>query len=336
MASIHDVARLAGVSISTVSYALSGKRSIGESTRIRVNDAVEKLGYRAHAGARMLAGERTHILALAAPLHSGTSEPAHMAFVMSVARAAREHDYDVLLLTQDEGADGLQRVALSRLVDGIIVLDVSDQDERVDLIRSLDVPAIFVGVPRDSAGLVCVDMDFEAAATMSVERLAAVGHRSIALLGQSPALYDRGSGFPRRFRDAFLAAAADRGMAAGFAMADRDPANVRQALDSLLGTDPGVTGLVLHTDEGVQTTALGILRERGVRMPHDLSVLSACSSFSTEHFEPPLDTIPLVPDDSCVPAVALAVQQVGAPIAPRVELIPPRYVGHGSVVPPAA
>lgn len=125
MANIHDVARVAGVSISTVSYALSGKRSIAESTRRRIDDAVLKLDYRPNAGARMLKGTRTNILALSAPLHSGTYAPAHMTFVLSVATAARKYDYDVLLLTQDEATSGLRRVARSSLVDGIILLDVS-------------------------------------------------------------------------------------------------------------------------------------------------------------------------------------------------------------------
>ena len=336
MASIHDVAKLAGVSISTVSYALSGKRSIAEATRIRVNEAVETLGYRAHAGARMLAGDRTNIFALTAPLHSETYAPAHMAFVLSVVRAAREHDYDVLLLTQDEGAGGLRRVVTSSLVDGVIVLDVSDDDERIDLLRSLDIPATLVGVPRDTEGLVCVDMNFEAAADLSLEHLAAAGHRSVGLIGHPHAIYDRGSNFPRRFRDAFLAAGAERGMDVAFEMADRDGSSVRAALDGLADALPPMTGLVMHSDESVQTTALAILRDRGISVPGDLSVLSACSSFSTEHFEPPLDTIPLVPDDTCFPAVALALRQVGGKVPPHVELVPPRYIERGSITAPVA
>jgi DNA-binding LacI/PurR family transcriptional regulator len=148
MATIHDVARAAGVSISTVSYALSGKRSIAESTRQRVDDAVRQLDYRPNAGARMLKGTRTNILALSAPLHAGTYAPAHMTFVLSVTTAAREYDYDVLLLTQDEATSGISRVAQSSLVDGIILLDVSNEDARTDLVRTLGLPATVVGIPE--------------------------------------------------------------------------------------------------------------------------------------------------------------------------------------------
>lgn len=334
MTSIHDVARVAGVSISTVSYALSGKRSIAESTRLRIASAVEQLGYRPNAGARMLAGTRTNIFALTAPFHSETYAPAHMAFVLAVATAAREVDYDLLLLTQDEATSGLQRVASSRLVDGIIVLDVSAEDDRVDVIRALGIPATFIGIPADATGLVCVDLDFEAAAELAISRLVAQGHHAIGLIGHSPGVYARGSNFPPRFRDGFVRAAAEQQVDTAFAMPERDGSSVRAALDALYRERPGMTALVLHCEETVQAAVMDILRERGIRVPQDLSVISACASFDTDHFEPPLDTIPLVAADSCTRAVELAIQQVAGPIEPRVELVPPRYFERGSIAPP--
>ncbi|WBM81230.1 LacI family transcriptional regulator [Cryobacterium breve] len=334
MASIHDVARVAGVSISTVSYALSGKRSIAASTRLRVLDAVERLGYRPNAGARMLAGTRTNIFALTAPFHADTYAPAHMAFVLAVAQAAREHDYDVLLLTQDEATSGLRRVASSSLVDGIIVLDVAGDDDRVAVIRELGVPATFIGIPKDAAGLVCVDLDFEAAAALAVEKLVAAGHRSIGLIGHSPGVYARGSNFPPRFRDGFFAAAAAHGIETAFVMPERDGPSVRIALDALFAERPEMTAVVLHAEESIHAAVLDVLRERGLRVPQDLSVLAACASFETDHFEPPLDTIPLVAADSCWRAVTLAIEQVSGPIEPRIELVPPRFYERGSIAPP--
>jgi DNA-binding LacI/PurR family transcriptional regulator len=336
MASIHDVARVAGVSISTVSYALSGKRSIAESTRLRITNAVEQLGYRPNAGARMLAGTRTNIFALTAPFHAETYAPAHMAFVLAVAQAAREHDYDVLLLTQDEATSGLRRVASSRLVDGILVLDVSADDDRVEVIRELGIPAVFIGIPRDTEGLVCVDLDFEAAAALAISRLVSAGHRSIGLIGHSPGVYARGSNFPRRFRDGFFRAATEQQVQTAFAMPERDGPSVRAAVDDLYRERPDLTALVLHCEEATQAAVMEALRERGLRVPQDVSVISACASFDTDHFEPALDTIPLVAADSCTRAVELAIEQVAGPIEPRVELVPPRYYERGSIAPPAA
>ncbi|GAB6859903.1 LacI family DNA-binding transcriptional regulator [Microbacterium xylanilyticum] len=89
MAKIHEVAEAAGVSISTVSYALSGKRSISPATRERVERAAARLGYEPNAGARMLAGRRTHIFALTEPFRPDTHAPTHMSFVLATSIAAR-------------------------------------------------------------------------------------------------------------------------------------------------------------------------------------------------------------------------------------------------------
>src|SRR5699024_2920683 len=112
---ISDAARHAAVSPSTVSYVLSGKRSISETTRRRVRRSIEALGYQPHAGARSLASRRTNVIALVVPLREDVHVPVAMRFAVSVVTAARLHDYDVLLLTQGEGPDGLRRVAAGAL-----------------------------------------------------------------------------------------------------------------------------------------------------------------------------------------------------------------------------
>lgn len=331
MTTIHDVARVAGVSISTVSYALSGKRSVSATTRRRIEQAVRDLDYRPNAGARMLAGRRTYILAVTEPLRADTYAPAHMAFVLAVTTAARAYDYDVLLLTQDEATGGLRRVTSSRLVDAIIVLDVLAEDERARLVRTLDVPAVLVGVPRDPEGLVCVDLDFAAVGARAVDRLVDAGHRTIGLLGHPAAVYEGGSNFPPRLLEGFLARAAERGVVARVEKPQRDAAEVRSAVDALLGPDADLTGLVMHCEETVQAQALESLAARGLRVPDDVSVVSAASTFDTTRFRPPLDSIPLVPDETCSRAVELALAQLTDAVPPRVELVPPHYVDHGSV-----
>jgi len=334
MANIHDVARVAGVSISTVSYALSGKRSIAASTKQRIDDAVRELDYRANAGARMLKGARTNILALSAPLHAATHAPAHMAFVLSVITAARRYDYDVLLLTQDEATNGLRRVARSSLVDGIVLLDVASDDERTELLRELGLPATVIGIPNDTDGLTCVDLDFERAAALAVQKLAGLGHRAVGLIGQAPSVYERGSNFPPRFRAAFAAEADRLGVATAFTPAVEDSAGVRAAFDAVTLALPDMTALVLHTNEPVQSMVLELLSQRGIRVPHDLSVISACSSFETDHLDPPLDVIPLPADQSCTRAIELTMAQLAGNVEPCVELIEPTYVELGSTASP--
>lgn len=327
---INDVAQTAGVSISTVSYALSGKRSIGEKTRRRIEQAIKELGYSPNAGARALAGRRTYILAVTEPLRPDTYTQAHMAFVLATAKAARSYDYDVLLLTQEEATNGLQRVAASQIVDGVIVLDVLADDERVPLVRDLGIPAAFVGIPNDRAGLWCVDLDFEAAAELAVDRLADLGHRRIGLLGQPPTTYERGSNFPLRLREAFFRRANERGIDARFAMPEVSEAGVRVAMESLFGPDRDLTGLVMHAEDSVQSDALNVLDEWRLGIPEDVSVIAAAASFDTAALRQTLDVIPLEPEQSCSRAVAQVLAQLDGEGEPGVELLPPTYIDRSS------
>src|SRR5437660_6473498 len=163
MVKIADVAAHAGVAMSTVSYVLSGKRPISEQTRRRVHASITALGYHPHAGARALASNRSNVIALVIPLRSGTHVPVLMQFAISVVTTARPYDHDVLLLTQDEGVAGLERVAGTALVDAIIVMDVELHDVRLPVLRALDRPSVLIGFPAAAAGLTWVDFSSEAA-----------------------------------------------------------------------------------------------------------------------------------------------------------------------------
>ena len=335
MAKIHEVAKAAGVSISTVSYALSGKRTISADTRRRIEQAVQDLDYRPNAGARMLAGRRTNIFALTEPFRADTHAPTHMAFVLATSIAARRFDYDILLLTDEEASAGMRRVTSSGLVDGVLVLDVAPDDERVGLARRLDVPTVFIGVPDDPDGLVCVDLDFEAAAALAVSRLAESGHHSVGLVGHPPVAYER-SNFPPRVRAGFEQRASELGIAA--AVQQPQPggprgSGVRAAVRALL--ESGATGLVLHCDDGAYLVVLDELAQQGIAVPADVSVVSVGATFDTSAFHPPIDSVPLVPQASCDIAVGLAMRLVeGDGIPPAVHLIEPVYRDHGSIAPP--
>src|SRR5919198_92594 len=210
MVTLADVARHAGVSQSTVSYVLSGKRSIPPAPRRRVERSIRSLGYRPHAGARALASRRTNALALVTPLRPDLHTPVAMEFVISVVTAARRHAHDVLVLTNDEGPEGLRRVAGSALVDGIVLMDVQLRDERIPVLRELGLPAVLIGVPDDTSGLTCVDLDFRSAGARCVDHLADLGHRAITFLGHDEHVYRRGSGFATRTLEGVTGRAAMR------------------------------------------------------------------------------------------------------------------------------
>ncbi len=337
MAKIHEVAEAAGVSISTVSYALSGKRPVSPDTRRRIEDVARDLGYEPNAGARMLAGSRTHIFALTEPLRADTHAPTHMAFVLATAVAARRQGYDILLLTDEQASAGMRRVAASDLADAVLVLDVAPEDERVAIARSIAIPTIFIGIPNDSEGLVCVDLDFEAAARMAVDRVADAGHRRVAMIGQ-PAVAYRRSNFPPRVRSSYEAHARARGLAHTFAVSGEtqmDAVVVRAGIAAAI--DAGATALLLHGADDMHVVVLAELAARGLEVGRDISVLSVAASFDSALLPTPLDTIPLIPQASCERAVELAVQALGSDrLRPAVHLIDPIYIAAGTVSAPVA
>nr|WP_208387914.1 LacI family DNA-binding transcriptional regulator [Microbacterium halimionae] len=331
---INEVAREAGVSISTVSYALSGKRSVALETRQRIEAAVARLEYSPNASARMLAGRRTNIFAVTEPMRSDTHIPTHMAFVLATAVAARRHDYDILLLTEEQARLGMSRVASTGLADGILVLDVAPNDDRVALARSIKTPTVFIGVPDDHDGLLCVDLDFESAAREAVDRLADLGHTRIGLLGMTETAYET-SNFAPRVRSAALARAAERGVQIEFRTTGHiqtDRTGTRAALVEL--QKAGVSALMFHCTQEAQSVVVGELLDQQVQVPYDISLISVAASFDIDELPLPIDVIPLVPAESCELAVELLLSSLSdEPPEPGLRLIPPRYAPRGTVGP---
>jgi DNA-binding LacI/PurR family transcriptional regulator len=333
MVKITDVARHAGVSPSTVSYVLSGKRPISAETRRRVEASIRELGYRPHAGARALASSRSNVLALVIPLRSGIHVPVVMQFAVSVVTAARQHDHDVLLLTQEEGEEGLRRVADSALVDALIVMDVQLDDPRLPLLRTLDRPSVLIGFPAEPAGLTCIDLDFQAAGELCVEELAALGHRVLALVGSPPEVYVRGTGFAHRVVEGFTTAAHRRGLVATVLPCAAAPAAARLVAEQLLREQPALTGVVVH-NEPVLEPLVDAFESLGLRVPGDLSVTAICPDEQAGRARIPLTSIAIPSAEVGARAVDLLMRKLaGASAVPESTLLPPRLTTRASTAP---
>jgi DNA-binding LacI/PurR family transcriptional regulator len=331
---ITDVARHAGVSPSTVSYVLSGKRTISLGTRERVLASIAELGYRPHAGARALASSRSNVLALMIPLRSGIHVPVVMQIAVAAVTAARRFDHDVLLLTQEEGVDGLRRVADSALVDALIVMDVQMRDPRLPLLRDLGRPSVLIGFPAEAADLTCIDLDFRAAGEACAERLAALGHRSIALIGSPPEVYARETGFAQRVEAGFRAAVRRNDMKAEVVACEASADAARALAARLLAERPDLTGVVVH-NEPIMDPLVRAFRSAGRRVPGDLSVVAICPDDLAEHFEPPLSSVAVPADEVGRRAVELLMAKLAGEDVPAATLLPPRLTPRASDLPAA-
>ena len=206
MATIEDVARRAGVSRSTVSYALSGKRSISRETRERIEAAIKELGFTPNAGARALATSQTMVIGLFVQFLEDEFSPAMLQYVLPISDAAREAGYDILMVTEADGPHAVHRISSSGMVDGVVLLNVAHEDPRLPVMRKMRQPGSMVGLPRTPEGFDVFDLDFAESARILVDHLAERGHRELILITPREHVYERGGAYAWRFRDAALAA----------------------------------------------------------------------------------------------------------------------------------
>ncbi|MET9732863.1 LacI family DNA-binding transcriptional regulator [Streptomyces sp. NPDC006458] len=322
MVRITDVARRAGVAPSTVSYALSGKRPISPETRRRVEAAARELGYRPHAGARSRPGGRSKVLALVMPLRPGVHVPAMMGFALPVVTTARAYDHDVLLLTEEDGADGLRRVAEAALADALIVLDVQLDDPRLPLLRALDRPSVLIGFPAEPAGLTCVDLDFRAAAEACVDHLAGLGHRVVALVGPPPEVHVRRTAYAQHVVKGFTVAARRSGLVSRVHPCEMTPAAARRVAERLLREQPALTAVVVH-NEAVLEPLIDAFARLGLRVPRDVSVTAICPQDLAESVAVPVTSVAVPSAEIARRAVELLVDRLaGAPVPDATSLEP--------------
>jgi DNA-binding LacI/PurR family transcriptional regulator len=331
-----DVARLAGVSQSTVSYVMSGKRPISEETRERVLAAIEGLTYEPNAGARALASQRTRVIGLVVPFR-GVADRAVLPFIETTTSLARAHDHEVLLVTSDEGSAGLRRLAGRSLCDAIVLMDIEARDDRILVAASLPVPVILIGVPEDSAGLHCVDLDFALAAQMAVEELAKTGHDRLTLIGYPAETMDRNLNFVRRFLDSARATADRHGLPYELiAPVEPGRAGADAAVErALAARGDGRLGLVLPNSPTYQPV-LSALNARGVVPGRDVSLIALCADAAAEELDPPVTNVSLEPRDVVRRAMRtlfwLLEPAIGGP-PPAIELVPPHLTRRDTVMP---
>jgi DNA-binding LacI/PurR family transcriptional regulator len=331
-----DVARAAGVSQSTVSYVMSGKRPISERTRRRVLAAIEELTYEPNAGARALASQRTSVIGLVVPFGPAADTAGLLPFIETIASSARARDHEVLLVTADEGSAGLRRLAGRSLCDAIVLMDILAHDERIPVAAALRVPVILIGVPEDPCGLPCVDLDFPTAARMAVDELAATGHERLVFIGYSSVLMSRDLNFVRRFLDSAEAAADRHGIPhKTVAPVEWGRAEAEKAVDrALAGRRKGRLGLVVAQSQTIQPV-LHALSARGVVPGRDVSVIGLCADATAAETEPPVSNVSSEPRDVSRLTMQTLFQLLDSagPTVPTVELVAPRYTRRHTTIP---
>ena len=338
---MQEVAKRAGVALSTVSYALNGTRPISDETRQRILRAMDELGYQPHAMARGLASKRTRIIALLFPASGRGLGATALEIVTGAAGAARAMGYHLVVWsTEAHGVDELRSLLSQGLVDGVVVMRVRLRDDRIDLLRTMDVPFSMIGRTASTADVNFADIDYDQTTREAVDYLVGLGHRKIAFLNHSRESFEAGYGPSVRAAAGFESAVRSAGLEPIMWLCDDAPQAGRQALDELLVLHPDLTALVAMNELAI-VGVMHAIRERGWRVPDDLSIMSLVSAVQTAEMTMPPLTAMTPPYDELgrlgvdVLIERLERQAAGRP-RPLQGLLPCRLVVRGSTAPPRA
>jgi DNA-binding LacI/PurR family transcriptional regulator len=332
MATIGDVAKHAGVSRSTVSYALSGKRSISSETRDRISEAIAELGFTPNAGARALATSQTMVIGLFVHFYEDEFSPAMLQYVLPISDAAREAGYDILMVTETDGPQALSRITRSDMVDGIVLLNVAHRDERIPVLQAARQPGVLVGIPDKAEGIDVYDLDFEESGRILVDHLHDRGHRDIILVTPQQHVFERGGAYAWRFRDAALERASRYGIRVFSVDGVTQQPGVNKQINEILDGHPEATAMIVHND-AIIAALPSVLHDRGVRVPDQLSVVGIFSEDFGRLFSLPYTAVETSPDQLGRSAVQALVRRMVNPDTAgeyTVQLVEPRITDRGS------
>jgi DNA-binding LacI/PurR family transcriptional regulator len=289
-ATINDVARRAGVSISTVSRILNDKPDVAPATRQRVMDAIQALNYIPHVQAQNLAAGKSRSIAVLYPSESMGFSEMEFEFFVGCAQAAAKGGFLFNLIVNTMTERELMNLFRGSQVDGVILMEIHLEDWRVDLLHEHGYPFVLIGRCQDNAGISFVDVDFEYAMKMVCEHLVGLGHHHIGFINLAGSARDRDYGPSVRTRWGYEQACERFQLPSIYCTALPTIDALSAAAGELLDAHPDLTALVtMHSG-----SLVGIMRateRRGLTVPDDISVVGIITDQIAQLITPPLTTI---------------------------------------------
>lgn len=285
MATITDVAKLAGVSHQTVSRVLNEEGTVRDSTQARVEDAIRQLGYRPSAAARALATRKSGTIGL---ISTGSALYGPSSIMLAFNEAARQAGFQVSIASMAVAERGAMLTAVDRLLRQdveALVLIAADRSS-LEVIQGIE-----LGVPLITAessgqtGLHSVSIDQFAGARMATAHLADLGHRRILHLA-GPA----GSLDAAERERGWRAELTQRGLPAIDPLVGDWLAGSGYRCGLQLAAAGGFSAIFSANDQ----MALGLLHaftEAGISVPREVSIVGFDDIPESEHFTPPLTTV---------------------------------------------
>lgn len=284
---LHDVARLAGVSYQTVSRVINHHPYVSDETRKRVEKAIIELDYRPNRAAQKLAGAKSHTLAM---ITFGLTHYGPAQMMINIEHASRQAGYDLIFANVNDASLMTLRTAMSHIrhrdIDGmLVILPVVGvpQDEIVAL--SGDIPLMLVGTGLH-VNATSIVVDQLMGTQMATRHLIDLGHTHICEITGPLNWYDA-----VERHESWLATMQAAGLTPGSSIEGHWTADSGyQATRQLIKQGTTFTALVVGNDQ----MALGAIRalyDHGRRVPQDVSVVGFDDIPEAAYFLPPLTTV---------------------------------------------
>ena len=293
---IEDVAHAAGVSKTAVSFAFNSPERLSAETVARIHDVADGLGYRPHPIARLLNQRRTMTLGVLTPqpLAAMFANPFFALFAEGVADAAETDGYGLAFLSPLHGSLAL---AVDRsTVDGVVALGLSARHPEVEQIRRAGLPTVLVDaddLPEHGS----VVVEDEAGARAAAEHVLALGHREILVLAVEDAASPAGratvDGVSERRLRGYRTALATAGIGLSADRVIPTQASIeggRSAVSAAWARGLRPTAILAMSD-ATAVGALAAVRELGLAVPLDVTIVGFDDVDVAAHVDPPLTTV---------------------------------------------
>jgi LacI family transcriptional regulator len=287
---LEDIARICGVSRSTVSRVINGERNVSPETRQHVLDVIQEINFQPNLAARGLAAGKTRVLGLVIPMGVGAifTDPFFPLLIQGVSSTCNELDYSVMLWLDEPEYERrtVRQILYNGLVDGVIVSSMLIDDPILTALADGKLPYLQIGRHPANLDVNFVDVDNIQGAYLAVSHLLKLGRRRIATITGPKNMIagmDRLQGYRRALEDWCI---------------PFDPALVVEGLFTDLSGYSAIHHLLpYHPDaifsasDAMASGALRALHEIDMRVPEDMAVVGFDDIPFAAHTNPPLTTI---------------------------------------------
>lgn len=289
---LADIARLAGVSISTASRALSNNPLVSEKTRARVGELARSLNYTVNVGAQSLRLRQNTTVGVVLPFSLSqrrkVSDPFFLALIGSIATALTDRGKEMLLtrVSEDHLASAGQLYDAGRAL-GIIVIGQWHQHDQLNALAARQVPLVVWGAHLPQQLYCTVGSDNVDGGRVGTKHLLDAGRRRIAFLGDisEPEVAQRYDGYLKAHAACGVKPVASLRISTSF---DADEARVE--ISRLVGGRTKFDGIFAASDV-IAMTAISALTQAGLRVPQDVSVVGFDDIEMARHYHPSLSTV---------------------------------------------